>query len=109
MMSKKKVWFVTGASRGMGADFARAALAAGHAVVASGRDTARVSKALGQSDDLLPVKLDVTSGADADAAHVHRSGGSQHVRTIVRQPAVRVRQVVRIVSEGGGRTRAPRC
>jgi NAD(P)-dependent dehydrogenase (short-subunit alcohol dehydrogenase family) len=64
----RKVWFITGASRGMGADFARAALAAGHAVVASGRDTARVSKALGQSDDLLPVKLDVTSRADADAA-----------------------------------------
>lgn len=40
---------VTGAGRGMGLDFARAALAAGHAVVASGRDSDRVSKALGQS------------------------------------------------------------
>jgi len=67
-MSNKKVWFVTGASRGMGVDFVEAALAAGHAVVASGRDTARVSKALGQSDDLLPVKLDVTSRTDAEAA-----------------------------------------
>ena len=52
----------------MGADFAKAALAAGHSVVASGRDTDRVSKALGQSNDLLPVKLDVTSRADAEAA-----------------------------------------
>jgi NAD(P)-dependent dehydrogenase (short-subunit alcohol dehydrogenase family) len=67
-MSNKKVWFVTGASRGMGVDFVKAALAAGHAVVASGRDTERVSKALGQSDDLLPVRLDVTSRADAEAA-----------------------------------------
>ena len=67
-MTNKKVWFVTGASRGMGVDFVRAALAAGHAVVASGRDTERVSKALGQSDDLLPVRLDVTSRADAEAA-----------------------------------------
>jgi NAD(P)-dependent dehydrogenase (short-subunit alcohol dehydrogenase family) len=67
-MSNKKVWFVTGASRGMGVDFVKAALAAGHAVVASGRDAERVSKALGQSDDLLPVKLDVTSLADAEAA-----------------------------------------
>jgi NAD(P)-dependent dehydrogenase (short-subunit alcohol dehydrogenase family) len=67
-MSTKKVWFITGASRGMGADFARAALAAGHAVVASGRDQARVSKALGPSNDLLAVTLDVTSGADAEAA-----------------------------------------
>src|SRR6476469_7350891 len=67
-MSNKKVWFVTGCSRGMGVDFVRADLAAGYAVVASGRDTERVSKVLGQSDDLLPVKLDVTSRADAEAA-----------------------------------------
>jgi len=67
-VSKKKVWFITGAGRGMGADFAKAALAAGHSVVATGRDTDRVSKALGQSNDLLPVKLDVTSRADAEAA-----------------------------------------
>jgi len=67
-MSNKKVWFVTGASRGMGVEFVKAALAAGHAVVASGRDTDRVSKALGQSNDLLAVRLDVTSRADAGAA-----------------------------------------
>src|ERR1700694_495682 len=67
-MSNKKVWFITGASRGMGVDFAKAALAAGHAVVASGRDSDRLSKALGQSNDLLPVKLDVSSRADAEAA-----------------------------------------
>jgi NAD(P)-dependent dehydrogenase (short-subunit alcohol dehydrogenase family) len=67
-MSNMKVWFVTGASRGMGVDFVKAALAAGHSVVASGRDTDRLSKALGQSDDLLPVRLDVTSRADAEAA-----------------------------------------
>src|SRR6202022_2500249 len=48
LMSNKKVWFITGASRGMGVDFAKAALAAGHAVVASGRDSDRLSKALGQ-------------------------------------------------------------
>ncbi len=67
-MSSKGVWFITGASRGMGADFVRAALAAGHRVIASGRDVERVSKALGQSNDLLAVKLDVTSLADAEAA-----------------------------------------
>jgi NAD(P)-dependent dehydrogenase (short-subunit alcohol dehydrogenase family) len=67
-VSKEKIWFITGAGRGMGADFAKAALAAGHSVVATGRHTDRVSKALGQSNDLLPVKLDVTSRADAEAA-----------------------------------------
>src|SRR5712675_1132978 len=67
-MSNKKIWFITGASRGMGVDFAKAALAAGNAIVASGRDSAAVSRALGQSNELLAVKLDVTSRADAEAA-----------------------------------------
>jgi NAD(P)-dependent dehydrogenase (short-subunit alcohol dehydrogenase family) len=67
-MSNRKVVFITGAGRGMGVAFAKAALAAGHAVVASGRDTDRVSMALGPSNDLLAVKLDVTSRGDAEAA-----------------------------------------
>jgi quercetin dioxygenase-like cupin family protein len=50
-MSNNKIWFITGASRGMGVDFAKAALEAGHSVVASGRDRDRVSKALGQSKE----------------------------------------------------------
>jgi NAD(P)-dependent dehydrogenase (short-subunit alcohol dehydrogenase family) len=64
----KQVWFITGAGRGMGVAFARAVLAAGHAVVATGRDTAVVARAVGQSKDLLVVKLDITSPADAEAA-----------------------------------------
>jgi NAD(P)-dependent dehydrogenase (short-subunit alcohol dehydrogenase family) len=67
-MSHRKIWFITGAGRGMGVDFAKAALAAGHAVVASGRDSDRVAKALGESDDLLAVKLDVTQRGDAETA-----------------------------------------
>jgi NAD(P)-dependent dehydrogenase (short-subunit alcohol dehydrogenase family) len=67
-MKDKKVWFITGTSRGMGVDFAKAALAAGHAVVATGRNPDGVAKAVGQAEDLLVVKLDVTSSADAEAA-----------------------------------------
>jgi NAD(P)-dependent dehydrogenase (short-subunit alcohol dehydrogenase family) len=67
-MTDKKVWLVTGAGRGMGVDIAKAALAAGHAVVATGRNPDRVSAALGAHDDLLAVKLDVTDPADAQAA-----------------------------------------
>jgi NAD(P)-dependent dehydrogenase (short-subunit alcohol dehydrogenase family) len=66
--AEKKVWLVTGAGRGMGVDIARAALAAGHAVVATGRDAERVSAALGKHDDLLAVALDVTDPASASAA-----------------------------------------
>jgi NAD(P)-dependent dehydrogenase (short-subunit alcohol dehydrogenase family) len=64
----KQVWLITGAGRGMGLDFVRAALAAGHSVVASGRDRDRVSRVLGTSNDVLAVTLDVTSAADAEAA-----------------------------------------
>jgi NAD(P)-dependent dehydrogenase (short-subunit alcohol dehydrogenase family) len=67
-MTDKKVWLVTGAGRGMGVDIAKAALAAGDAVVATGRNPERVSAALGAHDDLLVVKVDVTDSADAEAA-----------------------------------------
>jgi NAD(P)-dependent dehydrogenase (short-subunit alcohol dehydrogenase family) len=64
----KKVWLITGAGRGLGVDIAKAALAAGYGVVATGRNTEAVTQAIGKSDDLLVVKLDVTSPADAKAA-----------------------------------------
>jgi NAD(P)-dependent dehydrogenase (short-subunit alcohol dehydrogenase family) len=67
-MTEEKVWLITGAGRGMGVDIAKAALAAGHAVVATGRNPAAVEKAIGASDRLLAVKLDVTDPADATAA-----------------------------------------
>jgi NAD(P)-dependent dehydrogenase (short-subunit alcohol dehydrogenase family) len=68
-MTDKKIWFITGAGRGMGVDIAKAALAAGNAVVATGRNPDAVTEAVGEADDdLLVVKLDVTSPADAEAA-----------------------------------------
>jgi NAD(P)-dependent dehydrogenase (short-subunit alcohol dehydrogenase family) len=67
-MIDKQTWFITGAGRGMGVDIAKAALAAGHAVVATGRSPERISSALGSHDDLLVVKLDVTSLSDAKNA-----------------------------------------
>jgi NAD(P)-dependent dehydrogenase (short-subunit alcohol dehydrogenase family) len=67
-MADKRVWFVTGAGRGIGVDIAQAALAAGHAVVASGRNTEAVADAVGEAGDLLVVELDITSLASAGAA-----------------------------------------
>jgi NAD(P)-dependent dehydrogenase (short-subunit alcohol dehydrogenase family) len=63
-----KVWFITGAGRGMGVDIAKAALAAGYNVVATGRKTEKVAEALGTSAHLLIVKLDITKPADAESA-----------------------------------------
>jgi NAD(P)-dependent dehydrogenase (short-subunit alcohol dehydrogenase family) len=77
-MTEKNVWFVTGAGRGMGVDIVKAALAAGHAVVATGRNTDAVAKALGDADQLLVAKLDVTRPEDAKAAvaaAIERFGG----------------------------------
>lgn len=62
------VWFITGAGRGMGLHIAKEALAAGHQVVATGRNAAKVAEAFGPSDNLLVIKLDVTSAEDAVAA-----------------------------------------
>src|SRR4051794_8582283 len=67
-MTEKKIWLVTGAGRGMGTDIARAALDAGHAVVATGRNPDRVTAALGAHQDLLAVALDVTDPASVQAA-----------------------------------------
>jgi NAD(P)-dependent dehydrogenase (short-subunit alcohol dehydrogenase family) len=67
-MATNKVWLITGAGRGLGVDIAKAAMAAGHKVVATGRNTAKVAKALGEAADLLVVKLDITKPADAESA-----------------------------------------
>lgn len=67
-MIRKQTWLITGAGRGMGVDFVKAALAAGHNVVATGRNPDAVAKAVGEGADLLVVKLDVTSAADAQSA-----------------------------------------
>jgi len=78
MITKTKTWLITGAGRGMGVDIAKAALAAGHNVVATGRKPDSVAQALSDSAHLLVVKLDVTSRDDAQAAidaAVDRFGG----------------------------------
>jgi NAD(P)-dependent dehydrogenase (short-subunit alcohol dehydrogenase family) len=63
------VWFVTGASRGFGAEIVDQALAAGHQVVATARDPRSVTSRFPDSDDhLLAVALDVTDEAAARAA-----------------------------------------
>ncbi|MDQ0894844.1 SDR family NAD(P)-dependent oxidoreductase [Agromyces ramosus] len=67
-MSDSKVWFITGAARGMGVDIVNAALAAGHSVVATARDAARVTEVFGERENLLPVALDITDENAAQAA-----------------------------------------
>ena len=64
-----KVWFITGASRGFGVEFTKAALRAGDRVVATGRKAAAVREALGpDTAQLLAVDLDVTDAVQAKRA-----------------------------------------
>src|SRR6202162_122601 len=67
-MTTNKVWLITGAGVGLGVDTPKAALDGGHKVVATGRNTDKVAKALGKSAELLVVKLDITKPADAQSA-----------------------------------------
>lgn len=53
-------WFITGTSRGFGAEIAKVALEHGHDVVATARDTDRIADSVGVSDRLLALSLDVT-------------------------------------------------
>jgi NAD(P)-dependent dehydrogenase (short-subunit alcohol dehydrogenase family) len=67
-METSKVWFITGASRGLGSEIAKAALAAGNRVVATGRNPEKVTKAIGESDKLLVIKLDINNSGEAGSA-----------------------------------------
>ncbi len=55
-----KICLVTGASRGLGIEIARALLTAGHRVVATARSTEGLAEKLGGGDRLYTVALDIT-------------------------------------------------
>ena len=73
-----RVWFITGASRGLGHAFTRAALESGGKVVAAARTTASLDElAIEYGERLLIQKLDVTDRSavfDAVTTAVHRFG-----------------------------------
>jgi NAD(P)-dependent dehydrogenase (short-subunit alcohol dehydrogenase family) len=78
-----KTWLVTGASRGMGVDFARAALAAGHNVLATGRNPDAVIAAVGDHENLLVTELDVTDTQSAEQSVVAAVDRFGHIDVLV--------------------------
>lgn len=82
-MSNNKVWFITGAGRGLGVELTKAALAAGHTVVATGRNSAKVAAALGAHPNLLCLKLDVTRLDEAQAAVAAAVARFGHIDVLV--------------------------
>jgi len=87
-MTDKTVWFVTGAGRGMGTDIVKAALAVGHAVVATGRNVDTVARAVGPADHLHIARLDVTSEDDAKAAVTDAVKQFGHVDVLVNNAGI---------------------
>jgi NAD(P)-dependent dehydrogenase (short-subunit alcohol dehydrogenase family) len=69
-MASKKVWLITGAGRGLGADISKAVLENGDSVIATGRNASKVETAIGKRDNLLALTLDVTQPKEAAAAVV---------------------------------------
>ena len=68
-MKESKVWFITGASSGIGLEIAKSVLAAGHKVVATGRNTDKIFRSIANSSDNLSViKMDVTDPKEIQAA-----------------------------------------
>lgn len=66
----EKVWFITGAGRGLGHLLSRDALRAGDKVVATSRSVDGLAESLSAPDDsLLVLPLDVTDARAASAAH----------------------------------------
>ncbi|GGZ21882.1 short-chain dehydrogenase/reductase [Echinicola pacifica] len=60
-MSTQKVWFITGASKGMGLEITKAVLDNGDKVIATSRNTeALLEKIEEYEGNLLPIKLDIT-------------------------------------------------
>jgi NAD(P)-dependent dehydrogenase (short-subunit alcohol dehydrogenase family) len=78
-----KVWFVTGAGRGLGVDIVRKALEAGHSVVATGRDPDKVLEAIGAHEKLLTVALDITNSEAAVTAALAAVDRFGHIDVLV--------------------------
>ncbi|MCU0649257.1 MAG: SDR family NAD(P)-dependent oxidoreductase [Gemmatimonadaceae bacterium] len=79
-----KVWVITGASRGFGLEFAKAALERGDRVVATARRLeALASLAATYGEQVLPLTLDVTDGAAARAAIAHAAAHFGRIDVLV--------------------------
>lgn len=64
----EKIWFITGAGRGLGRAIAQAALDAGNRIVATARNKEKVQTAFGNNPDVLALTLDVTDPASVAEA-----------------------------------------
>ncbi|GAA5024676.1 short-chain dehydrogenase/reductase [Marivirga lumbricoides] len=68
-MDIQKVWFITGASKGMGLEITKAVLSNGDKVIATSRNTdTLIEKIEEHKGNLLPIKLDITNEKEVENA-----------------------------------------
>ncbi|AXY76258.1 SDR family NAD(P)-dependent oxidoreductase [Paraflavitalea soli] len=67
-MKQSKVWFVTGASKGLGLSLVQQLLAQGYAVAATSRSKEDLKNAVGKHDQFLPLAVDINSEASIQKA-----------------------------------------
>jgi len=67
-MENKKVWFVTGASKGLGLTLVKKLLSIGHNVAATSRNLSDLSKAVGDFENFLPLAVDLISEESVESA-----------------------------------------
>ena len=84
---KDRVWLITGASRGFGAEISKAVLAAGEKLIASAR-TMQALEHLGTSDNLFATVLDVTDEAQVEAAERGALAHFGHVDVLVNNAGI---------------------
>ncbi|QJD79827.1 oxidoreductase [Spirosoma rhododendri] len=61
-MQNQQVWFITGASKGLGLELVKQLLQAGHRVAATSRDVGELQRVVGtESVDYLPMTVDLTA------------------------------------------------
>lgn len=71
-MNNQKVWFVTGASKGMGLLLTKLLLQDGYKVAATSRNLASLKSNVAiESDHFLPIKLDITNSKETKQAIDH--------------------------------------
>lgn len=67
-MNNNNVWFVTGASKGIGRSLVKQLLQQGFKVAATSRKREDLTEAIGDHDNFLPLKVDITSGKEVKEA-----------------------------------------
>ena len=67
-MENQKVWFVTGASKGLGLTLVKKLLSNGENVAATSRNVSDLSKAVGEHENFLPLAVDLINESSVEAA-----------------------------------------